>query len=42
MWGLPMSTYLAFVVLVVSVVVAILWGMFSSKDDLEDPGVKKS
>jgi hypothetical protein len=42
MWGLPFGTFLSFIVLVVSVVVAILWGIFSSKDDLEDPGVKKS
>ena len=41
MWGLPLSTFLSFVVLIVSVIVAVLWGIYSSKDDLEDPGVKK-
>jgi len=42
MWGLPLSTFLSFVVLIISVIVAVLWGIYSSKDDLEDPGVKKS
>ena len=36
MWGLPLSTFLSFVVVVVSVIVAILWGVYSGKEDLED------
>jgi hypothetical protein len=36
MWGLPFGTFLSFIVVAVSVIVAILWGVFSSKEDLED------
>ncbi len=36
MWGLPWSTFLAFIALVLTVLAAFVWALISKKDDKND------
>ena len=36
MWGLPLATFLSFVVLFLTIVFSIIWAIFSDKSELDD------
>lgn len=41
MWGLPFATFLSFVVLFLTIILSIVWAIFSDKSELDDAKEKK-
>jgi len=36
MWGMPFTTFLSFVVLATTIILSVLWAIYSNKDELDD------
>jgi ABC-type dipeptide/oligopeptide/nickel transport system permease component len=36
MWNLPLSTLLAFITLIITILASIIWALFSAKNDQND------
>ncbi len=36
MWNLPISTFLAFITLIITVLISIIWAFFTAKNDQQD------